>query len=520
MIQISNPIEPTGYQVNGSNSGNNNLDSANRPDAAGGPAGVFSQKKNRLGVFAKLLEGLSAKLTRETGESGNSETEEPSGAGKSASKLFNAKKTRHPSLGIDFSDAEDMDTVFYMLPWQEHGAADKAGEGDLLPVDGDLLPLDLDFSPNGVPVGENPLWGINPQEMDGWEVDPQNINSRDANSANSKEGFSLRSTVKEEEKQDSSAETENRPIGSEGEKQGLAGLSAERAKNARNANTLNVPFREMEAESLKNQSWDHLVGMNSALRAQGDGTENGLSPEPRGKKGRDRLNIEVRDLRTGNIQRGITASPELDGASKELGTANVKMSSIAEIEIPVDLSDSLAGEKAAGEPGDPSLQGRTFEDLLAAQLRGDLSTDIVRDASVVIRNGGEGTIRLSLRPASLGDVKIHLEMAENKITGHILLESNEALRAFQRELPVLEKAFRDSGYSETSLDMSLAQNGDSGSQGQRQEGNFLSQSVAASLYDSESFSYSPEPETPGSGALVGSAALPASPGITPVYLLV
>jgi hypothetical protein len=116
-----------------------------------------------------------------------------------------------------------------------------------------------------------------------------------------------------------------------------------------------------------------------------------------------------------------------------------------------------------------------------------LNTDIVRQASIIVRNGGEGTIQLTLKPETLGNVKIRLEMAENKITGHIIVESNEALRAFERELPVLEKAFQDSGFSETSLDMFMAQDNGNYRPDQRGDGDpsrFPSELVV-SRYESE-----------------------------------
>ena len=139
-----------------------------------------------------------------------------------------------------------------------------------------------------------------------------------------------------------------------------------------------------------------------------------------------------------------------------------------------------------GKSGSPPSLGKGFEDALARELRGNLSMDIVRNASIIARDGGEGTIRLSLRPASLGDVKVHLEMTENRIIGVIVVESNEALRAFERELPVLEKAFRDSGFSETSLEMSLAQDGGNyaGGEEQQEEDFYVPyQVMAASRYE-------------------------------------
>jgi flagellar hook-length control protein FliK len=101
---------------------------------------------------------------------------------------------------------------------------------------------------------------------------------------------------------------------------------------------------------------------------------------------------------------------------------------------------------------------------------------------VVLKDGGEGTIRLSLKPESLGNVKIRLEMADNKITGHIIVESDEALRAFEREVSSLEQAFKESGFEGADLEMSLASGNGSGAEQQRNDGEaspFFSERFAA-----------------------------------------
>jgi flagellar hook-length control protein FliK len=123
--------------------------------------------------------------------------------------------------------------------------------------------------------------------------------------------------------------------------------------------------------------------------------------------------------------------------------------------------------------------------MLARELHQNFNNDIVRHASVALRDGNEGTIRLALKPESLGNVKIHLELAENKIIGHIVVESEEALRAFEREISSLEKAFRDSGFDAANLEMSLAHDG-RGAENQWQEAEasqFLNGDFAASRYD-------------------------------------
>ena len=163
---------------------------------------------------------------------------------------------------------------------------------------------------------------------------------------------------------------------------------------------------------------------------------------------KSRPHIEIRDLRT-------ERNPSMENRTQP---ENLKTDTGIKIEIPVELSSARAMDEpntGMESKGGREISQSRFEDALARELRTGLSSEIVKNAQIIVRDGGEGTIRLSLRPASLGDVKIRIEMVENKIMGLIILETNEALRAFERELAVLEKNFRDSGFSDASFTLSL-----------------------------------------------------------------
>jgi flagellar hook-length control protein FliK len=246
-----------------------------------------------------------------------------------------------------------------------------------------------------------------------------------------------------------------------------------------------------------------------AMKQAGENGEGSQAAKSRGKRGKERINVEFLDLRTegstetGNV-RGVSLSSQAQSPLKN------------ELEISVDLSPKTANSEA-GKAGNETYQGRAFEDALARELRGDLSANIVRDATIIARNGGEGTIRLTLHPASLGNVKVRLEMAENKITALIVVESDEALKAFQRELPVLEKAFKDSGFSDTNLEMSLAQaerNYGGGEDRRERDFSALAPVMAASRYDSDSGLVETWPP------VNGETVLSAWPERIPVNLLV
>jgi flagellar hook-length control protein FliK len=203
-----------------------------------------------------------------------------------------------------------------------------------------------------------------------------------------------------------------------------------------------------------------------------------------------------------------TASERLDAAG--LGGADVtrvsdaaeprRVSAAPEAEITVNLrgeSRSASGERSAFNGMDGAKPAASFETFLTRELQQNLNSDIVRQAQVLLREGGEGTIRLSLKPESLGKVKIHLEMTENKITGKIVVESGEALRAFEHEMESLEQTFRGEGFDGASLSLELAEHDEPrGSEGEwRTGGERISTKTASSRYD----------DTAGKSAYFGAA---------------
>jgi hypothetical protein len=223
------------------------------------------------------------------------------------------------------------------------------------------------------------------------------------------------------------------------------------------------------------------------------------------RKNRERFALEVRDLRTEGAA-PETAQELRNGA--EAGTERVA-------DITVDLK-SDGRNPDPFQPGREKTAGQAFEDILARELHQNLNGDIVRQASIMVKDGGEGTIRLSLKPESLGMVKVRLEMADNKITGRIIVESNEAFRAFEKEIHSLEQAFRDSGFAGASLDMALA--GDGGQNGRGQwDGDtanpLLSLRTVSSSYDAMA-------ETMDVLAMDGGFDGFAGPGVSRVNVLV
>jgi flagellar hook-length control protein FliK len=198
-----------------------------------------------------------------------------------------------------------------------------------------------------------------------------------------------------------------------------------------------------------------------------------------------RASLEVRDLRTGNGQSAESALKS--GGVRVDANTETRLQTDTEIrEISLELRLPNQGQNAPNAETAWELKsGQAFEDLLARELHQNFNNDIVRHASMVLRDEGAGTIRLALKPETLGNVKIRLEMAENKITGLIVVESEEALRAFEREVHSLEQAFKESGFEAANLEMSLAGDGGGAEQNWREAeaSPFFSERLSAAQYD-------------------------------------
>jgi flagellar hook-length control protein FliK len=99
--------------------------------------------------------------------------------------------------------------------------------------------------------------------------------------------------------------------------------------------------------------------------------------------------------------------------------------------------------------------GNDFASQLAERLRESGNTDIVQSARIILKDGDAGTIRMRLNPPELGNVKIELKLADNSISGKIVVESDVAKTAFEKGLADLQDAFRSGGFESAQLEVSV-----------------------------------------------------------------
>lgn len=159
-----------------------------------------------------------------------------------------------------------------------------------------------------------------------------------------------------------------------------------------------------------------------------------------------KLPIVVEDLRTAEETKmndasstsfGSDVSSEEFASHYEASEANVLHSS--------EVS-SLSEEQGIQNKGQ-------FASVLAEQIKAN-ATELVERGRIVLQDGNVGEIRLQLKPAHLGNVKIQLKMSgDKKMQGEVTVFSKEAFDAFEESMQDLVASFNDAGFEASGFNL-------------------------------------------------------------------
>lgn len=131
----------------------------------------------------------------------------------------------------------------------------------------------------------------------------------------------------------------------------------------------------------------------------------------------------------------------------------------AELVVSIRQEQNFQQESSIGQAGSVKNEHQSFAEVLTRHLEG-ASQEIVKTAQVVLQDNDSGIIRLRLEPETLGGVKIELKLAEKKISGTIVVESDVVQAAFKDSYAALRDAFNSQGFELTQLDINVG-NGNS-----------------------------------------------------------
>ena len=179
---------------------------------------------------------------------------------------------------------------------------------------------------------------------------------------------------------------------------------------------------------------------------------------------------EARSARGSERHEAVAAAgPQQQGEPRRTGGTT-------ELDFDLGKAQALGASSMEGE-GKPGAEAgraeaapsRSFASVLADKLGSGWNDDIVKSAHIVLRDGDSGTIRLRLHPESLGGVKIELKLADNGISGKIIVESDEARNAFEKNMAQLQDAFTQGGFESARLEVEVGSGGSGAANGQAQQ---------------------------------------------------
>ncbi len=165
-----------------------------------------------------------------------------------------------------------------------------------------------------------------------------------------------------------------------------------------------------------------------------------------------------------------------------------------QIELTLTLNQNSQNNILSSNSQSAAANGSNFQAMLTQQLQHN-APDFVKAGTVVLKDNNQGTINMILKPESLGNVKVKLNLSDKVITGEITVHSQEAYDAFKESIGSLKAAFQQSGFETAGFELSLASDGSNqnhGSAGKEEQQNagyqFYSDQVYGELVEGQSLS--------------------------------
>ena len=109
-------------------------------------------------------------------------------------------------------------------------------------------------------------------------------------------------------------------------------------------------------------------------------------------------------------------------------------------------------------PGESSPITRTNSSVIPSpgQIRDVVVPEVLKSVGILVREGGGGELRLVLKPDSLGNIRIRVQIENNSLEGKILVDNSIVRDIVESNLAGLKSALRAEGFEQTALEVAVS----------------------------------------------------------------
>ncbi|MBO6177391.1 MAG: flagellar hook-length control protein FliK [Treponema sp.] len=158
------------------------------------------------------------------------------------------------------------------------------------------------------------------------------------------------------------------------------------------------------------------------------------------------------------------SNDEKAAALEEASPLKIKVSEkdSSSVDMTLNLEQQHAAQNITSSTSQAAAaDGSTFQQMLSQTIQHN-APEFVKAGNIVLRDNSNGSINMILKPESLGNVKVSLQLSDKVITGQIVVATKEAFEAFKENLDTLRQAFQQSGFENAQFELSFADNSQSG----------------------------------------------------------
>ena len=179
--------------------------------------------------------------------------------------------------------------------------------------------------------------------------------------------------------------------------------------------------------------------------------------------------IIVKDYRSEPASEKNQIHPEEKLSEKHsLKVSDVKING-NNAELTMEVASNVQQNVTSSNSQVAGANGSNFQAMLANQIQQNAG-EIVKAGSIILKDNDVGSVKLILKPESLGNVKVDLHISDKNITGRIVVATQEAFNAFKESADSLKQAFLESGFENAGFELAFAgQNASGNGAGDSQE---------------------------------------------------